>query len=106
MTRIARIQNGRAFGGPGRSNWASNCRASAAADASQEAIREISVIRGQKLRLRRSRAANTSVTSAVPNLPNFPRKGWQKFTQYTSERPEMSFSDEESRKAKNKNRKL
>src|SRR6266446_1567436 len=100
MTRIARIQNGRAFGGPGRSNWASNCRAPAAANASQEAIREISVIRGQKLRLRRSRAANTSVTSAVPSLPNFPRYLAPAFTHYLSERLEMQLNNEESKKAK------
>ena len=73
----------------------SNCRASAAAGASQEEIREISVIRGQKLWLRRSRAANASVTSAVLNLPNFPRYLAPDFTHYLSERLEMTKRKEE-----------
>ena len=74
---------------------ASNCRASAAAGASQEAIREISVIRGQKLRLRRTRAANASVKSAVLNLPNFPRYLAPDFTHYLCDRRTNQIKTEE-----------
>jgi hypothetical protein len=67
----------------------------AATAGASQAIREISVIGGQKLRLRRSRAANASATSAVLNLPNFPRYLAPDFTHYLSERLEMTKRKEE-----------
>src|SRR2546422_1607419 len=114
MTRIARIQNGRASAGPGTPESLFSQKTTRFRLASEGLRRGRQ--REQRLSFAENKRSlrclrfllfkNPSVTSAVPNLTNFPRKASQKFTQYPSERPEMNSHGEKPKKATRKKIKI